>query len=464
MVRSPSTIKRFFRRTAEKVAGAWKSILGDEEDSTVSSPDLEERDGRKVLDLMQRCLTSRNETTCRRTAARIGSAYKQLNDTGKKRFQLMLVEHFNHDLDRIRDSVDRFEQHPSDPDAYRQLLKSTSSPRIELLKQLNALPDGFMFLVELREDCLNMMEDEPTLGLLNLDLKLLFNFWFDVNLLKFERITWDSPASLLEKLIHYEDVHRIADWEDLKDRLDQDRRCYALLHPKMPNEPLIFVQVALTNQTTGRIPQLLDPSAPVLDPGETDTAVFYSISNSQEGLRGISFGPFLLKEVIDDLGRDLPQLENYVTLSPVPRFRSWLITVLETEPDLLSEAFDNRMDRERITSLVEDPSPDELEPFEEPLMKLCSFYLMRARREDGLPEPPVARFHLRNGARIERINWMGNPSEEGLRESLGIMVNYRYVPDEIEENHRLLMEENRIQADSRIRKRAEQFGTAPEPI
>lgn len=443
-VKKDNKFKRLFRRASGKIVDLWKSVTSSDDGVSTPSPDLKEEEAEQLVELIERSLSARNQITARRLTAKFGSIYNSLNDTGKRRFFLRLVDQFGHDYGELRQTLNELETRPGDPDAYRSFLEATEPSRQKLLRQLNTLADGFTFLVEMRSDIRRLMDEEPRLRILDRDLKTLFEYWFDVNLLEFERITWNSPAALLEKLMEYEDVHEISDWEDLKNRLDKDRRCYALTHPKMPGEPLIFVEIALTSEISGNIKTLLDPSAPVLDPENTNTAVFYSISNTRRGLRGVSFGSFLLKEVIDDLRRDLPNLEQFVTLSPVPYFRSWLESQLDENLDRAREWLSNPADLPDFEQAVRTPDRERLDPFREGLEKIVATYLKVERRNDGFPRDPVARFHLKNGARLEQVNWMANSTDRGLKQSLGLMVNYRYHEDYLEENHRRYMNNQEV--------------------
>ena len=289
---------------------------------------------------------------------------------------------------------------------------------------------------------------DGALGALEPDLKGLLASWFDVGFLELRRITWNAPATLLEKLIAYEAVHAIRSWEDLKDRLDSDRRCFAYFHPRMPDEPLIFVEVALVSGMADNIQTLLDESAPVQDPRAADTAIFYSISSAQQGLAGISFGNFLIKRVVDMLAAEFKGLKTFATLSPAPGFRVWLDALLASgRADLLTPA-----EQKALSGLAgEGEGPDNLkvvlgtpgwhedEAYAEAvrgiLMRLCARYLAQEKRSDGRAPDPVADFHLSNGARIERLNWLADSSPKGIEQSTGIMVNYLYKLNAIAANH-----------------------------
>jgi len=336
-------------------------------------------------------------------------------------------------------------------------------PRITLLRQFNALPDGVKFLVDRRAELLDLGVGDPLLKGLEDDLKRLLANWFDIGFLELQRITWESPAALLEKLMIYEAVHEIRGWTDLKNRLDADRRCFAFFHPRMPDEPLIFVEVALVSGMAGDVHALLDETAPIGDPHTADAAIFYSISNCQRGLAGISFGDFLIKRVADALAIELPRLKIFATLSPLPGFVSWLERQTQSEPaDLLLPA-----ERIAIAALGEGQSENNLlallkqedwhkdqhitEVLHEPLMRLCARYLLKERTPSGRALDPVAHFHLSNGARVERLNWLGDVSAKGLQQSAGIMVNYLYRLGDIEANHEAYRGEGRVAASSPLR-------------
>ena len=320
------------------------------------------------------------------------------------------------------------------------------SARIRILTQFNALPQGIKFLVDLRADLLRFLDKDEELAVLDRELESRLTAWFDVGFLELQRITWHSPASLLEKLIQYEAVHEIRSWSDLRNRLGSDRRLYAFFHPRMPAEPLIFVEVALTKELSGNIQELLDEHAPVLEAGRADTAIFYSISNTQAGLRGVSFGNFLLKRVIDDLKRDFPQLKTFATLSPLPQFCAWLKRTPEALEGLgLTLAQLQSGDWARDKALARR--------LRDPLEQLAARYLYAAR-QNGRPFDPVARFHLGNGARIERIDFLADVSAKGFRQSCGLMVNYLYDPGEIEQNVEAFVGEDRIAATAAIRRLA----------
>jgi malonyl-CoA decarboxylase len=319
------------------------------------------------------------------------------------------------------------------------------------------------FLVDMRADILSFLKEEPTLKPLDADLRDLLSSWFDIGFLEMRSISWNSPAALLEKLIEYEAVHAIRSWDDLRNRLESDRRLFAFFHPRMPDEPLIFVEVALVNGISASIQALLDENAPTEDPHKADTAIFYSISNAQKGLRGISLGNFLIKRVVDELSRDLPNLRTFSTLSPIPGFARWLaksaaegekLGLTAQDRRLLKEATGTAVNRGQFLKLLDDPTWHEDEALalalRDPLSRLCARYLLKAKRRDQ-PLDPVARFHLNNGAQLERINWLGDVSPKGIEESAGMMVNYLYRLSDIERNHERFASDGTIAASSQVR-------------
>jgi malonyl-CoA decarboxylase len=326
------------------------------------------------------------------------------------------------------------------------------------------LPEGVKFLVDLRAELLRFMKEDKTLGGLEADLKALLTAWFDVGFLDLRRITWESPAALLEKLSVYEAVHEVRSWIDLKNRLDSDRRCFAFFHPRMPSEPLIFVEVALVNGMAANVQALLDEKAPLVDPRQADTAIFYSISNAQQGLVGISFGGFLIKRVAEQLAAEFPRLSTLATLSPLPGFRAWLDEQFaEGAPGMLDKGerktLTTALGRENINkgelkqTLASNDwvkHPKLASSLEAPLMRQAARYLLEAKREDGKALDPVANFHLSNGARVERLNWRADTSKKGLRQSVGLMVNYQYRLDDIEANHEAYEGEGKVLASSAV--------------
>lgn len=338
--------------------------------------------------------------------------YETAGKEDRAGFFLALARDFNPDRASLDAAWKKFEAegwaaHPA-------LAHAIEAPRQELFRRLNLAPGGTAALVRMRADLLAMRSLSGA-ALVEADLAHLLQSWFNRGFLSMRAINWSSPASLLERVIRYEAVHDIRDWSDLRSRLDPpDRRCYAFFHPAIPDDPLIFVEVALTQGVPGSIQELLAPDRVPLASEDATTAVFYSISNCQPGLRGISFGHFLIKQVATDLKREMPGLERFVTLSPIPGFMNWL----RSEDPALAEQLEGSSDLHR-----------------DRLLACAVHYFLGVKNDEGRPIDPVARFHLGNGARLEQLNWMGDSSQKGLRQSAGMMVNYLYDLPAIEELH-----------------------------
>lgn len=430
-------------------------------------PDLPDRDAEWVRRLMAECLAARSgEVAARQQAAVLGELYLTLNDQGRLRFLGVLAEGFRLDRDGVCNQARKLLEHrDSDdfPDHANQLRSLLDTPQQRLLQQFNGLPNGIKFLIDLRADLRRYQRTAPGLRTLDGELYRLLASWFDIGFLEMRRLTWQSPAALLEKLITYEAVHSIQSWDDLRHRLESDRHCYAFFHPALPGEPLIFIEVALVEGLATSIQNLLDPETPEIDPGEADTAIFYSISNTQNGLQGISFGPFLIKQVVTTLQRMLPNLKVFSTLSPIPGFRTWLLSRLD-DPDLAGERAPliDLLERgaaelgvaSQLPALIDHadwPASRCAADMKAPLTHLAALYLQEGRRRDGAPLDPVARFHLGNGARIEQLNWLGDVSDKGIQESCGLMVNYLYRLKDIEKNIEAYAAHHQMAASSRVR-------------
>ncbi|PHR84623.1 MAG: malonyl-CoA decarboxylase [Colwellia sp.] len=444
---------RFLDRTWGQLRHVWHKVTGNGhvQSSVHFQADLPNEDLPRLRAQIQLCLKMRGgEVSARAETAILGRSYLELNDEGRSRFLKVLATDFDVDTAQVEHAIECWHQSKDVPDRYanvQQLRQALEAPRLQLLTQFNELPEGVKFLVDMRAELITLKNDDPAFAALEGDLKRLLISWFDIGFLTLDCITWDSPASLLEKLITYESVHEIRSWDDLKNRLDSDRRCYAFLHPHMLGEPLIFVEVALTIGLARNVQDLLDENAPVNDLEHMDTAIFYSISNAQQGLAGISFGNFLIKRVVAKLSEEFPHINNFATLSPIVSFRRWLTEQLANDKsDLLtkSEQKSLTLQCERLgvdsslRNLLETPNwPKDSQICEvlQPLLtRLAAHYLSEEKRSNGRAFDPVAHFHLTNGAHIEQLNWMGDKSEKGLRQSYGLMVNYLYRLDRIESN------------------------------
>ena len=410
------------------------------------------------------------EISARQRAARLAETYLDLEDKGRAAFLAIVATEFGPDpvaVEKAHASYQAAVGTDAQWAAESGLRAAMRSARLRILTQFNAMPQGVKFLVDLRADLLRYLDKTPALRSLDRELESRLGAWFDVGFLELQRISWHSPAVMLEKLIEYEAVHAIRSWSDLKNRLDSDRRCYAFFHPRMPMEPLIFVEVALVDDLADNVQALLDEHAPVFDAQKAKTAIFYSISSTQAGLRGVSFGNFLLKRVIDDLKRDYPRLSTFATLSPLPTLRRWV----DKNPEALASAFDaeaiariarqsgakgkeiNTLDD--IRTLLADgdwTSHARLARALQPgLTRLAASYFLNAK-SGNRPYDPVSRFHLGNGAHIERINHMADTSPNGIKQSYGLMVNYLYDPDAIEANVEAFSREGVVAASGAVRR------------
>jgi malonyl-CoA decarboxylase len=341
---------------------------------------------------------------------------------------------------RLKEAAAAYQAAPSSDNLIR-LQQATESPRRELFDRLNMAPGGTAALVQMRSELLKRIKQNPAWRLLDYDLRRRLRSWFNRGFLRLERIDWRTSALVLEKLIDYEAVHAVQGWPDLRRRLQADRRCYAFFHQHLPDEPIIFIEVALTRGMSARVQPLLDVHAPVGDAAKADCAMFYSITNCQEGLRGISFGNQLIKQVAEDLKQEFPHLKRFATLSPVPGLRKWLEK--NAAPALLARIADPAWQSGEI--------PEELQ---EDLTRLCAYYLVRAKETDGEPLDPVARFHLGNGATLERLNFLGDTSESGMARAAGLMVNYVYWLAEVEKNHERYFRERVVSASPAVEKMA----------
>jgi malonyl-CoA decarboxylase len=385
----------------------------------------------KPTNLEQACndlLSRRGEASGAAIARTILETYAGMSVEEKHGFFRLMLETFGPDKEALPDAVAAYEREPSSDNASK-LHRAAEPRRQELFRRLTSGPERTRPLVQMRGELLDAMEHDPALRPVDTDLMHLFSSWFGHGFIVLERIDWDSPATILEKLIRYESVHPIDGWDDLRGRLQSDRRCFAFFHPTLPGEPLIFVEVALVDGMAARITPLIDKNRPILEPEAANTAVFYSINNCHAGLRGMSFGNFLIKQVAERLAAELPNLKTFATLSPIPGFRRWL----ESNPAALG--IDGAEPGEEV--VVPGSTPNTA------LMEACAHYLVGVRRGSQAADA-VARFHLGNGARLERINWMADPSPHGMRQSYGIMVNYYYDLKAVEENHEQYLEKGKV--------------------
>ncbi len=400
-----------------------------------------------LLELCEQVLSGRGEASGAALAREVLDLYTQLDEEHEIRFFHCLAEDFGVDPTKLA-AASLAWTHNQTQDTAADLHFASEARRQELFRRLNRAPGGTAALVHMRAALLRAARNFPELRSIDRDFSHLLSSWFNRGFLELHHIDWSSPAIILEKIIRYEAVHQIRDWDDLRRRIDPpDRRCYGFFHPALKDEPLIFVEVALTADIPGAIQPLLAEQREPMNPADARTAVFYSISNCQYGLAGISFGNFLIKQVVEELRRELPKLERFVTLSPVPGFNRWL----EGEAGALL-ADDEQLSMAQLAGEKwqdDEKAAGELKPM---LESLAAIYFTGIRTPGGRVVDPVARFHLGNGARLERINWLGDRSEKGLRESAGIMVNYQYDLDEIEQNHEAFANRNEVAASPQVKK------------
>jgi malonyl-CoA decarboxylase len=405
-----------------------------------------------LVDLCEELLSNRGEASGAALAREILALYSELTIGPRIAFFESLATKFGPDKSRIETALQAWRDAPTDITA--AAIHEASEPRRqELLRRLNLAPQGTKALVEMRGQLLDVLSRREDLAAVDSDFEHLFSSWFNRGFLVMRRIDWSTPAVILEKIIRYEAVHQIRDWDDLRARIDPpDRRCYAFFHPALIDEPLIFVEVALTRDIPRGIAPILATKREPLDPERANTAVFYSISNCQRGLAGVSFGSFLIKQVVAEVGREMPRLSTFVTLSPVPGFAAWLTRQRASAAPTIPEA-----DRAALAALDSDnwwETQGAIEQLREPLLRAAATYFMAGRTASGAPIDPVARFHLGNGARLERLDWPADLSERGRKQSYGLMVNYLYDLGDIEKNHEAYAESRAVIAAGPIRKLA----------
>jgi len=405
------------------------------------------QDASELIELCEALLSSRGEASGTAMAREVLDRYRQLDEAGRLAFFRTLASSYGPERDKLARAIKAWRAEPNKADA-SDLHFASEPRRQELIRRLNRAPGATGDLVAMRADLLSVMDGHKDLAALDRDVVHLLSSWFNRGFLVLRRIDWSTPANILEKIIRYEAVHEIRDWNDLRRRIDPvDRRCYAFFHPALVDEPLIFVEVALTETIPAAIAPLLAEDRKPVAVERARTAVFYSISNTQRGLGGISFGSFLIKQVVEELRRELPKLENFVTLSPVPGFMGWLKQASDVPVTDEDRALLHRLDEPDWVNNVELAA--QLRSLLEPL---AAWYFLKARTAKGRLIDSVARFHLGNGARLERIDWLGDLSPKAMRESAGLMVNYLYRLDDIEKNHEAYANQGEVAASSAVKK------------
>ncbi|MGB8896794.1 MAG: malonyl-CoA decarboxylase [Pseudolabrys sp.] len=437
----------FFGELLQTIAERGRALL---DRGRVRRGDVSAR-SENLVELCEHLLSGRGEASGVALAREILGHYAELTTGPRIAFFEALAQRFGIDPARIEQAVTAWRTAPSDATAAE--VHAASEPRRqELFRRLNLAPGGTGALVRMREQLMDSLDHRDDLRAVDDDFIHLFSSWFNRGFLVLRRINWSTPAIVLEKIIRYEAVHEIRDWEDLRRRIDPaDRRCYAFFHPALVDEPLIFVEVALARDIPAAIAPILATGREVVEPDKMRTAAFYSISNCQRGLAGVSFGNFLIKQVVEEVSREMPKLSTFVTLSPVTDFARWLKreraeekSAALTDTDKVMLAALDQADwwrNEEIAVQVQDT-----------VMRAAAWYYLRARNERGLPVDAVARFHLGNGARLERINWLADTSDRAMAQAYGLMVNYQYDLDDIEKNHEAYAEDRTVVASSAVQR------------
>nr|WP_250813859.1 malonyl-CoA decarboxylase [Neorhizobium tomejilense] len=435
----------FIGELIQSLSGRGRALFG------LSSPPVQNRD---LTGLAEMILSRRGEVSGAILAEAFLEAYRQASAADRNVFMRALLDRFGPDRTALDAATAAYSAEPSAENIAR-LHEAAEPRRQELFRRINFAKRGTATLVEMREHLMDMLSKEPALQPVDLDFCHLFSSWFNRGFLMLRSIDWTTPANILEALIRYEAVHDIDGWDDLRRRLaPADRRCFGFFHPQLEDEPLIFVEVALTDHLPASVDALLARDRQPLEVQQATTAVFYSISNCQRGLAGISLGNFLIKQVVNDLKRDLPRLDNFVTLSPIPSFGAWL-----RGESRVTDSEEIAQEKQRLMARLEgdwaSAGEHELDQIQRAILPLGAHYLLNVRRGNGRPADPVARFHLGNGAQAERLNFLGDRSPKGMRQSYGLMVNYRYRLGEIEKNHEAYAENGHIAATPALRKLAQ---------
>lgn len=404
-----------------------------------------------LIAMSELLLSRRGEASGVVLARTLLASYGAAPDADRIAFLQALADRFGPDRRRVEQAIEAVRKDQG-TEALEALHAAAEPRRQELFRRLNLAPGGTAALIRMREDLSNHIKEHPGLRCVDADFAHLFSSWFNRGFLVLRPIDWTTPANILEKIIRYEAVHEIKNWDDLRNRLEpEDRRCYGFFHPQLVDEPLIFVEVALTKDIPDAIGPLLNLSRKPIAASEATTAVFYSISNTQKGLGGVTFGNFLIKQVVENLKHELPNLRTFVTLSPVLGFAAWLARERKTE----ESASLDREAKETLAALDETAwyeDPAKVEKVCAVLIPAAAYYFLKAKDPKGRPVDPVARFHLGNGARLERLNFLGDVSSKGLKQSHGLMVNYLYALDEIEKNHEAFAEKGTVVASPMVRK------------
>ena len=400
---------------------------------------FEKKQSKSLYDYIENIYEAKGEISALSYSEELFDLLDEIDDKTFIKFFHYLEKNYDLEINSLYQILKNYEKR-KDYNFYKDFKNITETKRSEIFRRLNSTQHGTIKLVKLREKLLRFLGKYPNLRKIDYDLSSLFKDWFNRGFLILKPIDWETPANILEKIIEYEAVHQIKSWDELRSRLEpEDRKCFAYFHPAMEDEPLIFIEVALTKDIPKNITEILEPNRSRIDSQEATTAVFYSISNCQNGLQGISFGNFLIKQVAKDLEKNFSKLTKFVTLSPVPGFVKWL------------EKNDSKLHKKLVNKL----NVSNIEKNKSLINKLIFDYFFISNREDNLPNDPVARFHIGNGAILENINFLGDVSEKGLQQSLGTMVNYLYDLEEVEKNHEKYVVDKKINTSKRLLKESQ---------
>ena len=400
---------------------------------------FEKKQSKSLYDYIENIYEAKGEISALSYSEELFDLLDEIDDKTFIKFFHYLEKNYDLEINSLYQILKNYEKR-KDYNFYKDFKNITETKRSEIFRRLNSTQHGTIKLVKLREKLLRFLGKYPNLRKIDYDLSSLFKDWFNRGFLILKPIDWETPANILEKIIEYEAVHQIKSWDELRSRLEpEDRKCFAYFHPAMEDEPLIFIEVALTKDIPKNITEILEPNRSRIDSQEATTAVFYSISNCQNGLQGISFGNFLIKQVAKDLEKNFSKLTKFVTLSPVPGFVKWL------------EKHDSKLHKKLVNKL----NISNIEKNKSLINKLIFDYFFISNREDNLPNDPVARFHIGNGAILENINFLGDVSEKGLQQSLGTMVNYLYDLEEVEKNHEKYVVDKKINTSKRLLKESQ---------
>ena len=413
-----------------------------ESSGPAAQPASDVEDARRAIERCHVLLSGNGDVSGERLANEALAAYQALSGDSLTTFFSLLASRFSPDPELVDRRAAAYRQHPS-WEMLAELQRAAEPPRQELFRRLNLASTGTATLIEMRRRVLRGVEEHPPWGAVASDLAHLLRSWFNGGFLEFRRIDWRTPPAVLDNVIKYEAVHQIRDWRELRRRLQEDRRCFGFFHPSLPDEPLVFIELALTSGLSAKVQPLLDPDSAVADPASCRYAMFYSISSCHDGLRGVTLGNALIRRAVESLRQEFPRLKTFATLSPVPGFRAWLTGAVR-DGDRPSAEILARLDESNW--LHEGAESSDLQ---RQVVPLCAEYLLFAKRGQE-PADPVARFHLANGARLERLNWMGDTSEAGIGRSAGLTANYLYKLSDVEKNHQAYVTERKVIASRRV--------------